>query len=93
MEGLETDKIDNRPIEERFIFYTTELLESVKNYYKKNAADWNCLSQEEKENKLIDFETMEIISKINKLYFEIGMKAGANIIMQLTIRDFSLFKL
>lgn len=93
IEGLETDEIDNRNIEERFLFYKNELLESVKNYYEKNASNWKYMSPEEKENKIIDFDTMEIIDKINKLYFEIGMKSGASIIMQLIVQDFSMFKI
>lgn len=92
-EGLEENEVDNRNIEERFICYKNELLESVKNYYKKNANDWKYLSEEEKENKIIDFNSIEIIEKINKLYFEIGMKAGTNITMQLILQDFSLYKI
>ena len=78
--------LDSTSIDERYHQYERDLIQNYRDFAKnvKNI-NWGELSALDTDNVLsqFDFKLSDTINKLNKLHFEMGMKAGANIIKQL----------
>lgn len=86
MYGVGTNnEIESKSTHERLKIYNDE----IENYLNLLCYSWENTDNKSKKIAVesLKFDFYNILNNLNRLYFEMGMKSGANLLSQLIVKD------